>query len=1191
MDFEISYLEAIQKIPGSSAKEKHESLNKIIKEILESKQAPGDFALQTSYGSPIPKTLQPLIQIEIAKILKNTDDVIAALKSEDLSIVSRGLQVEWIFDGSNNVTNFPYFAAHVFTEVSLNTRSSIIKRLSQCLGNKNEYSLAQEFFEGLSKTYDLKQAMPLLTACSENYISEFIKSGNVVLPKKLVARLFRKYPELVIRYLKFCKPKSGEERVVDSISIDDYLDLLPRLIKHHLNDFIDIVNSFNYSLRMKIGNKCAELFLKGKGVDALLEFPRKYLHLLSLKLVTTKLNQEQFELMFRKLFPKNKKDFSFSKMFTYLEFQPQELKLPLIMNNFRDLYGVDLLTLLDKVTPELMLILPEKDRIDVARKKLAENPCSKNFAESWVCYLSTKDSIPEIKDQISKSKEMDDRAELVGQLIYTCKVNKSEEDLLLVLEYISSRHRNEIPIFWFRVYESLLRHFDLELLSADHWKVLDEMIKRSNVKDYLNERPTVSEKLLEKGVHFNLLNDRPIEDVMTLLAEVKIKGWNSKFNIITDNPEFEKRCLETFIEIIPRKFPDDDAIWEANRVDTIQKLTEGLYDYNERIAKKKILKELLCLGNYPWLLEQVKKIIVLENQRMQYKIEKLKSLVCIHERKLYDSLFPHKDMCLPSVSSQEGLNFLKKEPGKILENWIFYLDTCLASIHSTHTKRFIKKCTWYREIPIKFAEESLKKLDDQRVLMTLALLLPGPEFVRIIEPMIPDSDKMDIDVDAKKSFLRISSLPEAINLTNPPPSLELVGKLCRGDYLSLGLASLMNVARRVSVKKVITFAKSLVDKPVSVRKHGIRLMAIIAPTEDLCEFLKHLWRTEKHKSIREVVFQKTHILFINRPCKETWQLMRFCIEGLTKEDIECFNILKEISNVPNEYIKDYFETGLSKIETLDLTPKISNQLISSFLKNATSQVCAFFPEDYSRLLVAKFAFDGRDDVSVAGRLYAINFLIDAKEKLESRLKYFCDLLATVLSEYSDEPHPKNLRFYPIKRRFSEIVDDIVNSEILVRIDPAIPKAILNLFSSSLKPVQDPNSYLSLFFVIELRKAEYDGRLFGLTIGKAMSNLLTFFTGEMIVDIGEALSNIVFRLRKSESKEGTFIGSLTEALAELNLVHASIVAAIMVYKNHTLIPDQQYRNIVENLRKVNHPAVVAFLNKHFVSTDFNDVHEL
>ncbi|XP_033219237.1 uncharacterized protein LOC117174327 isoform X1 [Belonocnema kinseyi] len=1190
MDSEMPYLEAIQKIPGNSAKEKHESLNKIIKEIIESKQMPGDFALQTSYGSPIPKSLQPLIQIETAKILKNTDDVIAALKSEDLSIVSRGLQVDWIFDGSNNITNLNYFSVHIFPEVSLNTRSSIIKRLSQCLGQKKEYSRAQEFFEGLSKTYDLKQAMPLLTACSENYISEFIKNGNVALPKKVVTRLFRKYPELIINYLKFCKPKSDEERVVDSLSINDYLELLPRLIKNHLNDFIDIVNSFNYTLEMKIGNKCAEFFLKGKGLDALIEFPKKYLPLLSLKLVTTKLNKEQFELMFRNLFPKNKNDFSLSKMFSYLEFQPQELKLSLVRNNFRDLYGVDLLTLLDKVTPELMLILSEKDRIDVARKKLAENPCSKNCEESWVCYLSTKDSIPEIKDQILNTKEMDDRAELVGQLIYTCKVNNSKEDLLLVLEYISSRHRNEISIFWSRVYESLLRHFDLEILSANHWNILNEMIKRSHVKDDLNERPTVSEKLIEKGIYFNLLNDKPIEDLMTLLAEVKIKGWNSNFNIIRDNPEFEKICLETFIEIIPRKFPDDDEIWEDNRVDTIQKLTEGIYDYNERVAKKKILKELLYLGNYPWLFEEVKKIIVLENQRMQYKIEKLKSLVRIHESKLYDSLFLQKNV-IASVSSQEGLNFLKKEPGKILENWKLYLDSCVTNIYCTHTKRFIKKCTWYREIPLKFVEEALKKLDDPRTLMILALLLQGPEFVRIIEPMMPDSDKMDIDGDAKKSFRMISSIPTAINLANPPPSLELVGKFCKGDYLSLGLASLMNVARRVSVKKVITFAKALVDNPVSVRKHGIRLMATIAPTEDLCEFFKHLWKNEKHKSIREVVFQKTHVLFINRPCKETWQLMRFCIEGLTKEDIECFNVLKEISNVPNDYIKDYFETGLYKIEKLDLTPDISNQLISSFLRNATSKVCAFFPEDYSRLLVEKFAFDGRDEVSVAGRLYAINFLIDAKEKLESRLRYFCNLLSTAISKHWDKPHPKNLRFYPMKQCFSEIIGDIVNTEIIIRIDPAIPKAILNLFDSSLKPVQDSNSYLSLFFVIQLRKVEFDGRLFGLTIGKEMSNLLMFFTGEMIVDIAEVLSNVVLPLRNLESKEGSFIGSLTEALAELNLIHASIVAAIMLFKNHTLIPDEQYENIVEKLRKVSHPAVVAFLSKHFVSTDVNEVYEL
>ena len=1201
MDSKSPYLDAIQKIPGNTAKEKYESLNRIIHQIIESKKAPGDFAQQTLNGSLISEVLRPLIETEIGKILKKTDDVIAGLKSDDFTLVNHALQAEWIFNGSDtSITNFPFFSTYILPEVSVNTRTNIIKRLSQHLGHKKEYTLAQQFFEGFLETYGQKQALPLFIACSENYIAEVIKDGNVYLPKKIVTKLFQKYPELAIRYLKFTKPNTRDGRVVIEISISEYADLLPLLIKKHVSDFIDIVNSFEHALNIKLGSKCGEFFLKCKdAAEALIEFPCKYLPILSLKLVTRKLNKEQFELMFRNRFPKNQENFCFDEMLKYLEFQPLEQKLPLILKTYRDLYGIDLISILDKVTPQMMLMLPEEDRVSIAQKKLAldSDYDLHNCKESWICYLPTTDSIPRIKDQISNTKEMNDRLGLVRQLFYTCKVNNSNKDLIHVLQYVSTRHRNEISIFWIKVYETLLEYFDLALLDPEHWIVLNEMIQRSYIKDEINQRPTIYEKVLEQAIHYNLLHNIPIDNYMNMLAELKIESWNSKFNILCGYPKYEKQCLDAFIDIISRKCLGNDQISEDNRLDTIQHLLASIYDYNERLTKTLVQKqkkneERLLLTNYPWLLETVKSIVLKEDIiRYQYKVENMKSLLRKNDRGLYDTWFPFQEK-IARVFEQEGLNLLKKEPEKILEHWKEYLECCKNNIHYVHTKRFLRKCTWYAGIPVKFVEELLSKVEegDSRTIMILAILLRGPEFAQIIKPMIPVSDKMEIDgEDAKKAYRGTSSVPAAFNELNPPPPLELVGRFCQGDYLSLALASLMNVARRVPVNKVITFAKSLVDKPISVRKHGIRLMCVVAPIADLCEFLRHLWESEKHKSIREVVFQKAHYLFTIQPSKNTWLLINFCIEGLTREDIDCFNTLKKISNVPNEYIKEYYETALTKIEKLEkegFSQNITSQLICSFLKKADSKVCTFFPEDYCRLLLRKYAFDLsiNSDILIVGRFYGVfTFLIEAKEKLESRLKYFCDLLFNAISKHWDEPHPMKL-FYPMKHSFREIIGDIVRTEITIGIDPRILKALMNLFSSALEPVQDPDSFLQLFFAIEFRKAEFNGKVFAALIGRQLPNLVKVFTAEMMINIAETLSDFFIPLSITLSEEGTLIGSLTQALTEVNTIHSAILASILLYKNYTSISEQQYKDIVQKLQKVNHPAVKSFLNKHTSSLE-------
>ena len=1186
----MDFLEAIQKIPGHSAKEKYQAQRLIIKQVIETKKAPGDFSSQTSPEFSIPEKLTPLIATEVAKILKNADDIILALKSEDLTIVNRALQAEWFFDGSNKtVTNFPYFAAHIFPEVSLNTRNKIIKSLSQQLSSKKEYDLAQEFFEGLLKFLDFKNAIPLLNACSENYILQFVEDKKVLLPKKMVTRIFPKYPELVIKYLKSREYKSN--------ALKNHKAILPRIIKNYVNDFIDIIKMIYCDL--KLGNKLSELFLKGEGAEAIIKYPRRFLKLVPLKLVTKRLSKEQFEVMFRNLFPEKQFDFSFDYMLTYLEFQPEESKLPLIRKIFKELYGMDLISVLDKVTIQMMLMLPEEDRINVAKKKLAEDSDSNIYCceRSWVCYLSTGDSIPRLKDQISKSIELSERKALIVQLIYTCKVNKSKEDLLLVLQHISTEHQGEVAEFWFLLYDALLKYFDLALLSPDHWTILNKMIERSSVNNGLLKNVYTSKKLLLEAVHYNLLHNISIEDPMTLLIEVYIKSGISDFDLFSDYPTYEKKCWERFLDIISKKFLEDYyKICSGRREHYLtERLLKGLYGYNAKMIKaankkQEVVKseELFSLSNYSWLLETVESIVVKKVKKSHY-VESIKTLLRNHDRKLYDSWFLSKEP-KSLVLGPEALRMLKNESGKILENWKVYLESCEENTNSFYTKKFLKKCIWYPEIPMKLAEESLRKVQEgnPRSLIILALLLQGPEFVRIIEPMMPLSGKMEIEGEgAKKSFRVKNSIPTAINLMNPPPSLELVGRFFQGDYVALGLACLMNVARRISIRKVNDYVKALVDKPISVKKHGIRLMCSVTSNTNLvAEFLEDLWKTEKHKSIREVIFERSYKLLTNQPCKKTWILMKLCIEGFTPEDVECIRKLKKL-RIPQEYFPDYFETSLNKIEKLGeegYDPTLTIKLICSFIRMIDRNENNL-SEEYCRVLVRKFGFDLSLDrrIITAGQLYVIrSFLLNAREdKLESRLEFFCDLLTTLITNDWNKPHPENFQFYPARKWLRRIVKNIVYLESEEKPNPVRSKSLINLFSSVLEPGQDAYSFLSLFFLIQFKNAESDTKRFGLLIGQQLPKLIEFFSAEMLFHIANKLYHFTSCV---DIDWGT---TLVEVLLEMNSTHCAIVAAVLLIKNHRKIPDDEYEDVVKKLRKLNYPAIQFLLNRHNVSVQMSD----
>ncbi|XP_051164195.1 uncharacterized protein LOC127283373 isoform X1 [Leptopilina boulardi] len=1195
MESKSSYLDAIQGIPGNTAKEKYESLNKIINQTIENKNVPGDLKTQTIYGTQIPKVLEPLIQTEIAKIEKKSEDIIAALKSDDAVIINRALQADWIFDGSiKSVTNFNFFSKSIFPEVSLNTRAGIIKRLSQHLGHKKEYILAQEFFEGLEKLYNLKQAKPLLSACSEIYLAEIVKNKNISLSTKLVNRLFSKYPELVINYFKFGSPAPNEERVVNKVNINDYKNILPKLIKNYVNDFVDIINSQENNVNIKLGKKCAEYFLESKGIEALISKPLKFIHFIPLKTITKKLNKEQFELMFQNLFPKKYDEIYFDSMIEILKFQPDDLKLPLILNSFKKLYGIDPLTLTDIVTIELLLILPSEERIKIARKKLETEPEGNyNWQYSWICYLPCHEAIPIIKNKIAKTKKVDERIPYIGQLLYNCKVNKSDDDLFQVLQYFSSKHRNEISYFWTTLYNNLMQIFVLETLNEKIWQIINEMIQRSYVKNLLMERIDMSENLLEKSIHHNLLNNLSIDDKIIMLTELKIKGWNSHFCIIQSNQKYERICLEKFLDIIPRKFVNDDSIWEDNKLDTIKYLIADIYDYNNRMkqaAKKKNLQieEELSIKNYPWLLDALEKEIKNENNKFNYKIDDIKKVLLFNDRKLYDSLFPDEEK-LAKVDTQEGLNLLKRTPEKIIQNWEKYLESCEKNLNNIHTRKFLKKSTWYSQIPIKFFEESLKKLQDGNhySIMILALLLPGSEFTILIQHLAPNSEKMDIDNDnARMLYLQTSSIPDSMNEVNPPPSLELVEKFCQGDYLQDGLRSLMNIARRVSAQKVILFASTLIQKPISVKKHGIRLLFVVAPSAKLYEFLRLMWTTEKHKSIREVVFEKSYQLFCNKSCNESWDLIKDMIETLTVEDRELFNHLTNLENIPNEYIRIYFELALKKVDDLqknDTNKKEMNSVMLDLTSSLTPEICHFFTEDYCQYLLKKLTFNFEKDelITQGNRNYAVNIFLADKNKLDSRLNYFCNLLSSIINEKWNKSHPRNFRVYPIRSFFSDTVENFCEN---TETDIKILQSLFNLFEkSTLLPVHDCKSYLLLYFNIKLREVDFNGKNFATVIGNELTEIIKIFSPEMLIEIGKYLATIFKSCERYNYKD--IISLVIQTLVDLNSNYSSIVATVMLDKQYTNISDDLYKDIVEKLQKVNHPTVASILNKHINSIYF------
>jgi len=158
---------------------------------------------------------------------------------------------------------------------------------------------AQQIFTAVESIFDVKTAYPLFMACDETFAYETIVEKKLVLPVKTLKKIFRKNPNLVVRFLKLLKPihkkavRSPFETDYNpfAIGIYRYESLLPKLIKKRVEDFVELYETHLPGIFLT--NTCAELFLK-KAKQYVIKNPLRYLHILPLK----KINKHLMESMF-----------------------------------------------------------------------------------------------------------------------------------------------------------------------------------------------------------------------------------------------------------------------------------------------------------------------------------------------------------------------------------------------------------------------------------------------------------------------------------------------------------------------------------------------------------------------------------------------------------------------------------------------------------------------------------------------------------------------------------------------------------------------------------------------------------------------------------------------------------------------------------------------------------------------------
>lgn len=736
-DLQMPYLRAIQKIPGDTAGEKWKWIGRLAARY----QSSGDL-------ERVPAELLPLLRVEIAIRKKRHEDITSALKCEDSTIINRAFKASWFFDGSHKIVDVSYFCEHLFPYVSVNVRTRIVHTLAHRLSGKNPI-FAQQMFTAVSSIYDIQTAYPLIVACDEAFAYKTIVEKELVLPIEMANKIFRKNPDLMVRFLKLLKPfklRSAIARTPFAIGIDRYKSFLPKLIKKRLEAFIELCEI--HEPEIVLSNTCAEIFLK-KAQQHLIKKPLLYLRILPLK----KINENLMESIFPNLLPADIFSFNTDTMLDYLKHYPRDKKYDLLRKSYKNKYHAELLDMTKNVTSILLPLLPAEERIKQARIKIEKKNLEKSkvryeyslyYETVWICYLSVNEAIPIIKEQINKTPNELDRVALILQMIYVCKINEDDDALFNTLTYILNRHKNENSYLFERMFSQFLKMYDVPHLNEKQISLVLDIVRLFYVKYKL-----ASVEILSAIIHFKLIHNMPIEELINMFLD----NQNINFNILKKCPQYERQCLVTFANVIQKKsFKDLDE-----KRNNCCNFVVAMYDFNDRCKKSHIKIEEMTIRDYPWLMDTI-----LEAIRSKEDSCSAKNVLEKNESELYRSWFPEN---IANVTSGAALALLNRDLQSILNNWEKYLANCTKHYDSKSVQRFVKATRWFNDLPIRFADRCLNYINDKSTdkisssVVILAILLHGDMVTKLIDPFIPVETTVDTNhPNAKDNYEIVRNL-------------------------------------------------------------------------------------------------------------------------------------------------------------------------------------------------------------------------------------------------------------------------------------------------------------------------------------------------------------------------------------------------------------------------------------------------
>lgn len=880
-------------LTGKNLGERQRELNNKVNEAFSNKV---DFE-HVRY-EPEHSDVDRLFKIDLASKYKNLDYILETIKCGDSLYVSRALKSSWLFeDEYSHIINVDYLHNELFPYMSFKMVRKLLTIVSMHV--KDEKII--EFYNYCKKQRLTQNSYKFLVRTSESFRLQNVPDVNSLIDKQMLTY----YIGDSFPIATYCFENTPESEHNDMLAQFSYLYAVSA------DKFLDMLEKFwsddGFELNQKaIGLRISKDIMT-KHKTRLYNLPLFYLRIVRRPVLLKFSTVQDAKFYLTVLLPDSITQFwrmhFYSKYKYIFELIPFEERLIEFEKIFKKKWPNEEFRLSPHFYQNRYFDLMRIDIKEAWSLQQIERGVELSGTENDFTlyrFVRFEKAFEELKKKIKVTKKLDTRAEM---LIVLVKSAKTDRDIEKVLRYFYERHINEMLHVREMFVEAVMTEHNVYKFDLPCWEAYNQLLYNLRIyePDYHSpksdfkimpliyniinriEIPKNISRFLESGVYFNFFRVQVgslTKEEFEMVYEYVLSYYLNRINDIETQPSNEelKPRIRTYVHYIL------DLLYHFNK--TIHNIPEVLENY--------ILADIQEFQNHHLLKNELRYTDKLTQGKL-YKFLKQDVSVFLAN--------------LPRLEEIFGVQMLRIRVASVLSKLKIYFNHDIAKdVLSIYEKNLCREAYYYTTA--------------NDIVYGILKLGDTDYVINFMEKFVPTETKIHFDQIDGNTLLTQQAICRFMCFTRPPLPLHYVHKYLRGDYVKFCLSIFNSYLAKLPRPACLEFVKSLIDKPVSVQKHGIRLAFQCLDVEDLKNIIVEVWTQNDNVSLRSVIYKNLyHKILKSDPDirNALFDLLKNFTLTLRPTDDEDLISLGASDRLPYELKGEYIETLWNVVDNMPLT--------------------------------------------------------------------------------------------------------------------------------------------------------------------------------------------------------------------------------------------------------------------------------